>query len=161
MAREEELMTVVILWFIWFNGAVHWSLCWRDLCVTLSGLAFNCNITDFYHYALIHPLQNFHTSQSGAPQKCFQSGPALANAGPANNDWRSAHFLQLLRCFLFVTKNYHIFSKIVVLFASWYFLKKLKLKKLCSYFYITTKHFLKKFLTRLWNTTVLFTYFKV
>jgi len=33
-------MRVVILWFIGFNGVIHWSLCWRGLGVTLSGLAF-------------------------------------------------------------------------------------------------------------------------
>ena len=33
-------MRVVILRFIDFNGAVHWSLCWRGLGITLSGLAF-------------------------------------------------------------------------------------------------------------------------
>jgi len=52
-----------------------------------------CNITDFYHYALIHPLQNFCTSLSGAPQKCFKSGSALANAGPHHiytNDVKSS-----------------------------------------------------------------------
>ena len=41
-----------------------------------------CNITDFYHYA-IHPLKNFYTPLSGAPQKCFKSDPAFANASPA------------------------------------------------------------------------------
>jgi len=41
-----------------------------------------CNITDFYHYVM-HPLKNFYTPLSGPPQKCFKSGPALANAGPA------------------------------------------------------------------------------
>jgi len=40
LAREEVLMRVVIPWFVGFNGAVHWSLCWRGLGVTLSGLAF-------------------------------------------------------------------------------------------------------------------------
>jgi len=30
------------------------------------------------------PLKNFSTPLSGAPQKCFKSGPALANAGPAS-----------------------------------------------------------------------------
>jgi len=28
-------MRVVILWFIRFNGAVHWRLCWSSLGVTL------------------------------------------------------------------------------------------------------------------------------
>jgi len=41
-----------------------------------------CNITDFYHFAMMHPLKHFYTPLSGAPQKCFKSGPALANAGP-------------------------------------------------------------------------------
>jgi len=39
-AREEVLIRVVFLWFTGFNGAVHWSLCWRGLGVTLAGLAF-------------------------------------------------------------------------------------------------------------------------
>jgi len=30
----------------------------------------------------MHPLKIFSTPLSGAPQKCFQSGPALANTGP-------------------------------------------------------------------------------
>ena len=30
-----------------------------------------CNITDFYHYAMI-PLKNFYTPLNGAPQKCFK-----------------------------------------------------------------------------------------
>jgi len=35
------------------------------------------------------PPQKFlHTPQSGAPQKCFQSGPALAKAGP---DYKGLH----------------------------------------------------------------------
>jgi len=44
-----------------------------------------CNINDFYHYA-VHPLKKFYTSLSGALQKCFKSGPALANAGPAHHN---------------------------------------------------------------------------
>jgi len=40
LARVKVLMRVTILWFIRFNGAAHWSLCWRGLGVTLSGLAF-------------------------------------------------------------------------------------------------------------------------
>jgi len=40
------------------------------------------HINDFNHYDLM-PYQKFsHTPLSGAPQKCFQSGPALTNAGP-------------------------------------------------------------------------------
>jgi len=51
------------------------------LSITLSDIAFN--ITDFYHN-LMQPLKNFYTPLSGAPQKqkCFQSGPALANTCP-------------------------------------------------------------------------------
>jgi len=40
LAREDVLMTVAILWFIGFYGAVHWSLCWRSLRVIISGRAF-------------------------------------------------------------------------------------------------------------------------
>ena len=40
------------------------------------------NITDFLHYDLMHLLKKFCTPLSGVPQKCFQSGPALASAGP-------------------------------------------------------------------------------
>ena len=39
------------------------------------------DITDFYHYIMMHPFNNFYTPLSGAPTKCFKSGPALANAG--------------------------------------------------------------------------------
>jgi len=40
LSREEALMRTVILWFISFAGALHESLFWRGLGVTLSGLAF-------------------------------------------------------------------------------------------------------------------------
>jgi len=83
LAIEEVLMRVAILWFIGFNGTVHWSLCWRGLGVTLSSFTFVTSLT-----STIMPwftLKNFCTSLSGAPQKCFKSGPALANAGPAAN----------------------------------------------------------------------------
>jgi len=30
----------------------------------------------------MHPLKNFYTPLSGAPQNCFKSSHALANAGP-------------------------------------------------------------------------------
>ena len=53
LAREEVLMRVVILWFMGFNSAVPRSLCWRGLGITLR--ASLCNITDFYHYAFMHP----------------------------------------------------------------------------------------------------------
>ena len=43
------------------------------------------NITDFYHHDLMHPLKFLHTSLSGAPQKCFKSDPALANARHAGS----------------------------------------------------------------------------
>jgi len=32
----------------------------------------------------MHDLNYFYTQLSGAPQKCFKSGPALANAGPVS-----------------------------------------------------------------------------
>jgi len=44
------------------------------------------NITDFYYYIFMHPLKNFYTPLSRTPQKCFQSGPALANADAALNE---------------------------------------------------------------------------
>jgi len=43
------------------------------------------NITDFYHCDLMPPQKFLHTPQSGAPQKCVQSGPALAKVGPVFN----------------------------------------------------------------------------
>jgi len=70
----------VIVWFISFFGAVHWILYWRGLSVTLSGFAF---VTS--PIFIIMPWctpQKFSTPLSGAPQKCFKSGPAHANAGP-------------------------------------------------------------------------------
>jgi len=39
MARE-EVLSVVIPGLIGCYGAVHWSLCWRSLSVTFSGLVF-------------------------------------------------------------------------------------------------------------------------
>jgi len=65
----------------WFCGAVHWSLCWRVLDFILSALA-----SSTLPISIIKPwctLQKFlHTTEWG-PAKCFQSGPALANTGPA------------------------------------------------------------------------------
>jgi len=50
------------------------------------------HINDSDHWDLM-PYQKFlHTPLSGAPQKCLQSGPALAKAGPACNiptQWKS------------------------------------------------------------------------
>jgi len=66
------------------------KVCWRSetggmlldtpsLALLLRALLFH--ITHyFYHY---DPPQEFmHTPLNEAPQKCFQSGPALAKAGP-------------------------------------------------------------------------------
>jgi len=80
LAGEEVLMRVVILWFIGFNGAVHWSLCWKGLGVTLTDLAFMTS-----PISIITPCipSNFYTPLSGTLQKCFKLGPALANAGNA------------------------------------------------------------------------------
>jgi len=75
-------MRVAILWFIGFKR--HCLL--KSLLERSWRHPFGphlCNITDFFHYALMYALKNFYTPLSGAPQKCFKSGPALANAGPA------------------------------------------------------------------------------
>jgi len=40
------------------------------------------HINDSDHYDLMSYQKFLHTPLSGTPQKCFQSGPALANAGP-------------------------------------------------------------------------------
>ena len=74
------------------------NLCWRDETgrhasrdprLTLSLQVSLFHIThNFYHYD--DPPQKFlHTPLNGAPQKCFQSGPALAKAGPGSesNIW--------------------------------------------------------------------------
>jgi len=48
------------------------------------------HINDSDHFDLI-PYQIFlHTSLCGAPPKCFQSGPALAKAGPAKQGKNAA-----------------------------------------------------------------------
>ena len=69
------------------NSLIYWILrrcplksllerCWRH---PFESHLFN--ITVFYQYELMHPLKILSTPLSGAPQKCFQSGPVLANAG--------------------------------------------------------------------------------
>jgi len=103
---EEVLMKVVIVWFIRFYGAVHWILYWRGLSVTLSGFAF---VTP--PISIIMPWctpQKFSTPLSGAPQKCFKLGPALADAGPAHYQFRrytwiyhfkrEAHPIKMIHC---------------------------------------------------------------
>jgi len=37
----------------------------------------------------MHSLKNFYTPLSGAPQKCFQSGPALAYTGPGQQLYKT------------------------------------------------------------------------
>jgi len=46
----------------------------------------------------MHPLKNFYTPMSGAQQKCFKLGPALANAGHGNT---LSEYLLVQRTFLF------------------------------------------------------------
>ena len=73
LAREEVLARVKIIWFIGFNGAIHWSFSWRGLGVALSGLAF---VTS--QISIITPRCNpskfLHTTEWG-PAKVFQIGP--------------------------------------------------------------------------------------
>ena len=64
LAREEVLMRVVIFWFIGFNAAVHWSLCWRGLGVTLSGLAFVASLI-----STITPPSKIYTHNWVGPSK--------------------------------------------------------------------------------------------
>ena len=49
------------------------------------------HINDSDHYDLMSYQKFLHTPLSGTPQKCFQSGPALANAGPESVCWRKKH----------------------------------------------------------------------
>jgi len=37
----------------------------------------------------MHPLKNFYTPLRGAPEKCFKSGPALANASPGYSSFKT------------------------------------------------------------------------
>ena len=53
-----------------------------------------CNITDVYHYALMHTRKHISTLLNGAPQKCFKLGPALAKAEPV----RHLYDLVIKRC---------------------------------------------------------------
>jgi len=49
------------------------------------------HINDFDHHHLM-PYQKFlHAPLSGAPQKCFQSGPALVKAGPVIKPYFQSH----------------------------------------------------------------------
>ena len=57
------------------------SLCWRGETVVMPS-------TSLSHQRFLSlwrdtPQKVMRTPVSGAPQKCFQSGPALAEAGPA------------------------------------------------------------------------------
>ena len=61
----------------------------RGFGVTFSGLAFVTSLISIINLRPDAPPQNFlHTTERrGAPQKCFKSGPALANAGPDRKLW--------------------------------------------------------------------------
>jgi len=81
----------LIYWVLWrcpLNSLLERS--WRHL----FGHGI-CNITDFCHYPTPWCIpSNFYTPLSGAPQKCFKSGPALANADPARR-YETIGFSQL------------------------------------------------------------------
>jgi len=63
-------------------GLVRWSLCWRGETGGVPKTSL-FHINDFNHYDLMLYKEFLHTPLSGAPQKCFQLGPALAKASPA------------------------------------------------------------------------------
>jgi len=44
----------------------------------------------------MHPLKSFYTPLSGALQKCFKSGPALANASLAFNRFYPVYAIYLV-----------------------------------------------------------------
>jgi len=86
------LLSAVTHGFIGCYGVVHGCLRWRgetgvmpqtsQLGVTLSGFFFTSTISVNMIWCT---SQNFlHTTLNGATQKCFQSGSALAKAGPAS-----------------------------------------------------------------------------
>ena len=75
LASKEIFMRVPILWSIGFNGAVHWSLCWRGLAWRHLFGPRLCNITDFYHYALMHTSKTSRHHWVG-------SGKSVSNRGP-------------------------------------------------------------------------------
>jgi len=58
---------------------------WEPRCLASPLRASLFHVTDFYRDA---PLKFLHTQLSGALQKCFQSSPALAEAGPAYYQWK-------------------------------------------------------------------------
>jgi len=47
------------------------------------------HINDFDHYDSMTYQKFLHGPMSGAPQKCFQSGPALAKAGPDRTSFQT------------------------------------------------------------------------
>jgi len=49
------------------------------------------HINDFHRYDVCLPQKVLHAPLIGAPQKCFQSGPALAKAGPVLNHFSSEY----------------------------------------------------------------------
>ena len=60
-----------------FYGAIHWNLCWRSLGICdVKKVRPSCplgphffNITDFYHYALMHPLKKIFPHHWVGPRK--------------------------------------------------------------------------------------------
>jgi len=44
------------------------------------------NITNFYHYDSMPPSKFLHTPLIRVLRECFQSGPALAKVGPADDN---------------------------------------------------------------------------
>jgi len=64
--------------------------------VSQTTLAWHCScrvslfhIThDFCNYELVPLFKFLHAPLNGAPQKCFQSGPAIAKAGPVEGGQR-------------------------------------------------------------------------
>ena len=90
---REEVLSVVTLGCIGSYGDVRWRFC----CAGESGgmppepsslasplWASLFHVTNFYHDAL---LKFLHTQLSRAPQKCFQSGPALAKVLRWRTQW--------------------------------------------------------------------------
>ena len=87
LARGEVLLRVAIFWFIVFNGAVYNGLCWRDLGVTLSGLAFVTSLISTISLRLDAPIKNFYTPLSGAPQSVSNRAPHLLKPALTTDLW--------------------------------------------------------------------------
>ena len=85
-------------------GIVRWSLLERRNWGVMPKISF-FHMNDSNHYDLMTYQKILHTPLSGIPQKCFQSGPALAKAGPGKRGgWGLKSRLELV----ILTKKFYL-----------------------------------------------------